>query len=112
MIAQTAQIDLGELTDNGRVHSLSGHERGLSARRQFDLDTLDNSPSVVVVSIPRDIDAISPSFFQGLFAQSLIKTFERSPERFFEHYNFDATVNVLSQIERGVASLLIRRPWM
>ena len=111
MVTIMPVINLRDLTDNGRVQSLSGHERGLSARKQFDLDTLDSADEKITVCIPREIDAISPSFFQGLFSGSLLKSFNRNPELFFDHYSFDASAAVLAQVERGIAALLIRRPW-
>lgn len=105
-----ATIELRELTGNGRVHSLSGQERGVEARAHYRLDDLDITDDVITVAVPPDVDAISPSFFQGMFAKSLLETFERDPDRFLSHYSFNAPTHVLTQIQRGIRAVLTRRP--
>lgn len=105
-----ARIELGDLTGNGRVHSLSGQERGVEARRKFNLDVLDRSVDPVTVNVPNDLDAISPSFFQGMFARSLVEVFDRDQNRFLEHYSFSAPTHVLAQVHRGIMAVLTRRP--
>lgn len=103
-------IELAELTGRGRVHSLSGQERGLEARNFYRLDELDQVEGVVVVNVPDDLDAISPSFFQGMFAKSLLGAFDRDADRFLRHYSFKAPTHVLTQVQRGIAAVLTRRP--
>lgn len=105
-----ATIQLSRLTGNGEVHSLSGQERGVAARDLFRLDELEEAGEVVTVEVPTDLDAISPSFFQGMFAKSLVETFGRDPERFKRHYLFDAPTHVLAQVQRGIMAVLTRRP--
>lgn len=103
-------IELSELTGNGRVQSLSGQERGVDARVHYKLDQLDSLDEVVTINVPDNLDAISPSFFQGMFAKSLLNAFDRDPERFLRHYSFHAPTHVLTQIQRGIAAVLTRRP--
>jgi hypothetical protein len=105
-----ALIELRELTGGGRVHSLSGQERGVEARGKFNLDDLDKSAEQVTVDVPNDLDAISPSFIQGMFAKSLVEVFDRDQDRFLEHYAFRAPTHVLAQIHRGLMAVLTRRP--
>ena len=57
-------INLDSLTDGGRVRNLTGHERGLAARRDFELSKLDQADGVVEVHVSDDIDAITVSFFK------------------------------------------------
>lgn len=102
-------IELVSLTD-GQVHSLSGQERGLAARQFFKLDELDELSDSVTIDVPDDLDAISPSFFQGMFSKSLIDAFHRDADRFLEHYRFRAQTHVLAQIQRGIRAVLTRRP--
>lgn len=64
------QIDLSRLTQN-EVTMLTGHPRGLSARKLFDLDNLDDSENVVTIVAPRNLDTVTPSFVQGFFAASI-----------------------------------------
>ena len=104
------KIELVQLTNDGEVHSLSGQERGVAARQHFDLDYWDNVPESVTVAVPEDLDAISPSFFQGMFAKSLTEKFGRDANRFQEHYLFDAPTHILVQVQRGIAAILTRRP--
>lgn len=104
------RIELKALTGDGQVHSLSGQERGVEARRHFNLDELDLSEEPVAVEIPDDIDAISPSFFQGMFAKSLVERFDRDEDQFLRHYSFEAPTHVLAQIQRGIMAVLTRRP--
>lgn len=101
------KIELMELTGNGEVHNLSGHERGLAARNKFNLEKLDSSAEPVVVAIPDFVYTITPSFFQGMFAESVKKLGNR--EGFLSHYTFIAPPVVLQQIENGIRSSLMKR---
>jgi hypothetical protein len=65
-----AEINFNELT-RGEVASLAGHERGLEARRHFRLDELDRLSDAIRVVAPQNLDALTPSFVQGLFATSV-----------------------------------------
>ena len=103
-------IELSELTGNGRVQSLSGQERGVDARAHYDLDRLDTAHEAVTINVPDDLDAISPSFFQGMFAKSLLDVFDRDADRFLRHYSFRAPTHVLTQVQRGINAVLTRRP--
>lgn len=101
------QIDLGELTRHGEVHNLSGHERGLAARAHFHLDEADVASDAVEVIVPSDIYTLTPSFFQGMFANSVSKAGDRL--HFLERFSFRASPIVMRQIERGIASVGMNR---
>ena len=94
-LALMPEINLCELTQ-GEVRNLAGHDRGLEARTHFKLDQLDESDESVEVTLPKDFRAISPSFFQGMFAKS-VHHFE-SASAFFEHYQFDAPLHIRSRL--------------
>lgn len=100
-------IDFGTLTE-GKVHNLSGHDRGLAARRSFRLDELDTDGVKHLVRIPDDIYGISPSFIQGLFADTL-RSLNNSLEEFERCYEFEATDLIQRQIARGLQNILIDR---
>ncbi|MEB3420225.1 hypothetical protein ACFSDD_10865 [Salipiger marinus] len=106
MLETVMQINLGELTDV-RVRSISGHERGLEARRRFKLDDLDDCGGSVSVLVPDNIEAIATSFFQGMFAKSVRRL--GSKEKFLDHYHFVAHPFVVEQILRSVDRSLTRR---
>ena len=101
-IASVAGVD--------EARGLPGQERGVDARAYYKLDTLDAEPGVVTIVVPDDLDAISPSFFQGMFAKSLLGAFDRDPDRFLKHYSFRAPTHVLAQVQRGINAVLTRRP--
>ena len=100
------KIDLVQLT-KGEVRNLSGHPRGLAARQLFELDRLDQVQGPVVVVVPADLDALTTSFFQGMFAKSLQTLGGRA--EFLAHYRFEASQIILRQVDRGIRTLLTRR---
>ncbi len=100
-------IDLGILT-KGKVHNLSGHERGLAARRRFGLDALDSDGVCHTVRVPDSMNAISPSFVQGLFAATL-RAYGNDVGKFENAYSFEASDLIRRQIERGIQNILMNR---
>lgn len=98
-------IDFSLLT-KGEVRSLSGHDRGLAARTRFNLDTLDSNADPIPVVAPTNLDAMTPSFVQGLFAASIHGL---GPERFFSHYNFQLPEHLLTDVRIGVDRVLMQR---
>lgn len=100
------QIELAELT-RGEVRTLSGQERGVEARQRFDLDALDANGEIVTVQIPGDLDAVTPSFVQGMFSKS-IRAFQ-TREAFLAHYQFVAGPRILRQIDVGIRHALMNR---
>lgn len=98
------EINFADLT-RGEVTSLAGHERGLSAREHFHLDQLDNVEGSIRVLAPQNLDALTPSFVQGMFASSV----HRLGDRFFEHYQFVVGPEILSDIKVGIQRAQMRR---
>ena len=101
------EINLSELTGGGEVRNLSGHERGLAARAKFGMDNCDRATETVKIIVPSQIYTVAPSFFQGMFSNSVHHFGNRAA--FFDHYSFDASPVVLRQVGRGVDALLTRR---
>lgn len=100
-------VDLGDLTRGGEVHNLSGHERGLAARNHYGLDGADGGDEDVEIVVPGDIHTITPSFFQGMFAKSVLAAGD--PTGFRSRFHFRASAIVQRQIDRGIASVRSRR---
>ncbi|MCY4261328.1 MAG: hypothetical protein OXC91_13830 [Rhodobacteraceae bacterium] len=94
------KIDLDSVAGSGRTRNLSGKERGIAARKQLKLDAIDAQPGEVLVVVPDYVDTISPSFFQGLFSQS-IRTL-KGKDRFLIKYRFDANDSTQRWIEVGI----------
>ena len=105
-MVEKMNIDFATLTEPG-ILNISGHERGVQARLQFELDRVDEVDGVVGVHIPEDVRAIATSFFQGMFSKSVQKY--GSKDIFLSHYHFDATPNVMEQILRGIDRSLTQR---
>ncbi|KXU29218.1 hypothetical protein A0J57_18230 [Sphingobium sp. 22B] len=101
-------IDLEELTGAGKVHNLSGRERGLAARELFKLDQLDADAQPVDVLVPDYVYSLTPSFVQGFFGAS-VKAFGYDTERFKSHFRFKAPSIVMQQLERGLAAITTQR---
>ena len=100
------EIRFSELTEDGKVRNLVGHERGEAAREKWRLDELDRSDETVEVHIPRDLLTLSSSFFQGMFAQSVKK---HGDEGFRKMYHFDASPIILQQVADGIRDSLMKR---
>lgn len=101
------EINLSELTGNGEVRNLSGHDRGVAAREKYGLQQIDDAGEMVVIRSPVDLYTITPSFFQGMFAESVRAAGGR--EQFLARYKFDADPVVLRQIESGIETSLMKR---
>lgn len=93
-------VNLSDVTGQKPVRNLSGKERGLAARITLGLDQLDSSDAVVQVIVPEYVDTISPSFFQGLFSQSI--THLKGKESFLKKYKFVSSKNAQKWIEVGI----------
>ncbi|MBR0834108.1 hypothetical protein JQ612_12985 [Bradyrhizobium manausense] len=101
------EISLKDLTNDGEVRNLSGHERGQAARASYHLDDADRDGDTVRVVVPDDVYSITSSFFQGMFSESVRKAGSR--DTFLARFQFDAPPVVLRQIERGIEASLMRR---
>lgn len=104
-------IDLDLLTEGGKVHNLSGHDRGVAARAAFGLDDLDRLSDRVEIRVPGHIYAISPSFIQGLLATSVQRA-GASREAFFNHFSLEASDLIKRQFDRGLSSILTNRDFL
>ncbi|MGU3577113.1 hypothetical protein ACLBWZ_16480 [Brucellaceae bacterium C25G] len=99
-------IDFAKLTGNGEVRNLSGKERGVAARAELGLDNYDASENEVLVKVPSYVDTISPSYFQGLFSESIKKL---NKDGFSKKYKFDASDIIMNWIDIGIRNTTISR---
>lgn len=96
----TTMIDLARFAGERRVRNLSGKERGMAARADLHLDQLDKEPDQVTVVVPEFLDTISPSFFQGLFSESIRAL--KGKDAFLNKYQFKASEDMMRWIEIGI----------
>jgi len=94
------EISLDTVAGKGRTRNLSGKERGIAARKELRLDEYDNAPGEIVVRFPDYIDTISPSFFQGLFSQSIRVL--SGKDHFLKKYRFEANDSIKRWIKIGI----------
>jgi hypothetical protein len=89
-------IDLNKYVGqrSGRVHVLSGKERGLDVRKALELDRLDNGGETTTIEVPHDLHRMTPSFILGLFSKTLEqmaksdRTIDQVRVLFFQKYEF------------------------
>lgn len=105
MVLEEMVIDFEDIA--GGARNISGHERGVEARKRYELDRLDEAGGLVDVVISDDIDAVAASFFQGMFSAS-VKRFA-SKDKFLQHYRFVARPMMMEQIIRGIDRSLTER---
>lgn len=84
-----------------------GRERGNSVRKKFSLDKLDQDPETVSVIVPDNTFSINPSFFLGLFGES-IRTLG-SREAFLKKYRFKIPKHLQSSIEAYISRALFEK---
>ncbi len=80
---------------------------GISVREHFKVDDLDQSADAVTVKVPEYLNAISPSFFLGLFSESIAKLGGR--EQFLKKYQFIADSVILEQVNNGIKRAIALR---
>ncbi|MBC6437762.1 MAG: hypothetical protein GDA52_06420 [Rhodobacteraceae bacterium] len=104
----TKTLSLERFTRKGDkyVRNLSGHDRGRAVRECLDLSRFDGTEERVVIEIPDYVLAVTGSFFQGLFGESL-RTLG-GPEGFHGRYVLDARPTVTSQLEATIRNLSVR----
>lgn len=97
----TMTVDLKRLA--GPV--FSGRDRGIAARREFQLDSSEDLSDSVEVLLPDNTYTVTSSFFLGLFGDSVRKC--GSLSQFEKKYHFKGP-SFLLPILRGHASLALR----
>lgn len=100
-----AKIDFNQLTENGRVHNLTGRDVGRRARESLNLDGFDESNETVDVLIPDHIFLVTPSFFIGMFAKSVLAAGD--VETFFKKYRFTSPPQVTRQLRDAARRSLL-----
>ena len=97
-------INLDSLKDNEWTRNLTGYERGVAARNEFRLSELDDLDDIIEVHVPDTIDAISTSFFNGMFADSV----KAAGADFLEKYQFHAPDLVMKQVMQSIHRIRTR----
>lgn len=102
----TRMLDLSVLSGDQGNRVLSGKDRGIQARKDFNLDELDKASDDLSVLLSSDLDAITPSFVLGMFGAS-VKAFG-SVDAFFHKYHFEVKPHLIAQIRRGAEYSLLK----
>lgn len=108
-------LDLSNLTKDGRVTNLASRPHGKNVRLDNKLADKEEIYDHINVILPKNIKAISPSFFLGLFGGSVKKT--GNAEKFFKKFHFDVPYKkdeelyklVHEQIKDGVKDVFVKR---
>lgn len=82
----------------------SGRERGKAVRDEIDFAALELTKELIVIEIPEDTIAFNPSFFLGLFGDT-IRRLGRA--EFDKKYNFSAKPIFNADIEEGKQRALL-----
>lgn len=78
---------------------LSGRKDGYEARKKLQIDKIDASQIIVTIYVSPMVYSINPSFFLGLFGQSIEVLGET---KFREKYKFDCSDAIMIKIEQGI----------
>ncbi|AMG03197.1 MULTISPECIES: hypothetical protein [Vibrio] len=96
-----AQIDLRSIS--GRVYV--GRPRGKSARNYFKIEEYEREGAFpVTVIFPSNARTLASSFFLGMFGESVRKAGSR--EEFLKRFKFEASKQILNEIEVGISEAL------
>ncbi|PJZ77725.1 DUF4325 domain-containing protein [Leptospira neocaledonica] len=79
-------IDLDDFRD-ARAKVFTGRDRGMTVRKQSNLDNLEDNNKEIIIRIPTDIYSINPSFFEELFVNVVRKL---GREDFFKKVKFES----------------------
>ena len=76
-------------------------DKGIEARKKLDLDKLEAECDKIYVLLPKDIWTVNPSFFGGLFEQSIKKYKAKFWDKYIFRYtdNSDLSESVRASIE-------------
>jgi len=80
------EIKLSQYRGNG-AKIFTDRDNGVRARRELKLDELDQAECVVNVIVPTDTWGINPSFFGGLFEESIRKFNTKFREKYVFMYS-------------------------
>lgn len=77
------EIKLGQFK-RSEEKIFTDRDKGIEAREKLELDRKEETEGIIEVLLPKDIWTINPSFFGGLFEQSI----KKYHEEFWDKYKF------------------------
>ncbi len=86
------QIKIARFRNNGSK-IFTGRDNGIEARKELGVEQLDANDSTIEVIVPTDTWGINPSFFGGMFEESIKKMGLKFEEKFQFIYPDGTTVN-------------------
>ncbi|OCH59068.1 MULTISPECIES: hypothetical protein [Vibrio] len=95
------KVDLCSIA--GRVYV--GRPRGKSARNYFKIEEYEREKSFpITVIFPSNAKTLASSFFLGMFGESVRQAGSR--EEFLKRFKFEASKQILSEIDVGISEAL------
>ncbi len=88
--------------------TFSGRKEGREVRRAHQVDMLDDDKNLYIVKMPNNTSSFNPSFFLGLFFQSIKKLGMEEFKRKYE-FSYDNLFEVLKPIIRNNIAECFRR---
>lgn len=99
-------IDLENYTSPKTIKYLSGRALGEKVRKASNLNELEDKFEYIIIIMPINVTAINPSYFLGLFGDSVRKclTEERFLNKFIFEFNSDELVQktILKNMKKSI----------
>lgn len=103
---ENKMLDLTKLVKDPESKVISGKDRGINARKEYDVDSLDTVSDRITVVLPQYIKIITPSFVMGMFSKSVLEL--GSVDAFMNKYEFQTSSLVLEQIKNAAKLSLVQ----
>lgn len=85
------RIKLSKYRGNG-AKIFTDRDNGVKARKELELNELDNGTDTIYVVLPSDTWGINPSFFGGLFEESVKKFGDNFRDKYVFVYSQDKEI--------------------
>lgn len=86
------EVKISQYRNNG-AKIFTGRDKGIKARGELDLNSLDEIDEIVKVLIPSDTWGINPSFFGGMFEGSIKKLRRKFEDKYIFMYSNGKELN-------------------
>lgn len=95
---------LSGVKNHDTILIVSGRQLGIDQRNKLKLDQIDKDQKKYNIIIPKNIISLNPSFFLGLFGESIRKL--GNQENFLSKYNFSAGESIMMSVYDGIRDAL------
>lgn len=94
------EVKISQYRNNG-AKIFTGRDKGIKARGELDLNSLDEKDEIIKVLIPADTWGINPSFFGGMFEGSIKKFGSKFTDKYLFMYSNGNELN--ESIKRDIS---------